>query len=109
MNFWGFTPWLFAQGEEALAAFLRAPGDEMKKEYPLPLLVDTLMHEKGLRVEVLSTAAVWFGVTNPQDKAQVMAELRKLHDAGRLSPGPGLSGRPPTIHLFPQALPKGQG
>ena len=45
MNFWGFTPWLFAQGEEALAAFLRAPGDEMKKEYPLPLLVDTLMHE----------------------------------------------------------------
>ena len=26
MNFWGFTPWLFAQGEEALAAFLRAPG-----------------------------------------------------------------------------------
>lgn len=86
MNFWGFTPWLFAQGEEALAAFLRAPGDEMKKEYPLPLLVDTLMHEKGLRVEVLSTAAVWFGVTNPQDKAQVMAELRKLHDAGAYPP-----------------------
>ena len=86
MNFWGFTPWLFAQGEEALAAFLRAPGDEMKKEYPLPLLVDTLMHEKGLRVEVLSTAAVWFGVTNPQDKAQVMAELRKLHDAGSYPP-----------------------
>ena len=86
MNFWGFTPWLFPQGEEALAAFLRAPGDEMKKEYPLPLLVDTLMHEKGLRVEVLSTAAVWFGVTNPQDKAQVMAELRKLHDAGAYPP-----------------------
>ena len=86
MNFWGFTPWLFAQGEEALAAFLRAPGDEMKKEYPLPLLVDTLMHEKGLRVEVLSTAAVWFGVTNPQDKAQVMAELRKLHDSGAYPP-----------------------
>lgn len=86
MNFWGFTPWLFAQGEEALAAFLRAPGDEMRKEYPLPLLVDTLMHEKGLRVEVLSTAAVWFGVTNPQDKAQVMTELRKLHDAGAYPP-----------------------
>ena len=59
---------------------------EMKKEYPLPLLVDTLMHEKGLRVEVLSTAAVWFGVTNPQDKAQGMAELRKLHDSGAYPP-----------------------
>lgn len=86
MNFWGFTPWLFAQAESALEAFLRAPGDEMKKEYPLPQLVDTLMQEAGLRVEVLSTDAVWFGVTNPQDKAQVMAELRKLHQAGAYPP-----------------------
>lgn len=86
MNFWGFTPWLFAQAESALETFLRAPGDEMKKEYPLPQLVDTLMQEAGLRVEVLSTDAVWFGVTNPQDKAQVMAELRKLHQAGAYPP-----------------------
>lgn len=86
MNFWGFTPWLFPQAESALEAFLRAPGDEMKKEYPLPQLVDTLMQEAGLRVEVLSTDAVWFGVTNPQDKAQVMAELRKLHQAGAYPP-----------------------
>ena len=86
MNFWGFTPWLFPQAESALEAFLRAPGDEMKKEYPLPQLVDTLMQEVGLRVEVLSTDAVWFGVTNPQDKAQVMAELRKLHQAGAYPP-----------------------
>lgn len=86
MNFWGFTPWLFPKAEAALEAFLRAPGDEMKKEYPLPQLVDTLMQEAGLRVEVLSTDAVWFGVTNPQDKAQVMAELRKLHQAGAYPP-----------------------
>lgn len=86
MNFWGFTPWLFPKAEAALEAFLRAPGDEMKKEYPLPQLVDTLMQEAGLRVEVLSTDAVWFGVTNPQDKAQVMAELQKLHQAGAYPP-----------------------
>lgn len=86
MNFWGFTPWLFPQAESALETFLRAPGDEMKKEYPLPQLVDTLMQEAGLRVEVLSTDAVWFGVTNPQDKAQVMAELQKLHQAGAYPP-----------------------
>lgn len=86
MNFWGFTPWMFPKAEAALEAFLRAPGDEMKKEYPLPQLVDTLMQEAGLRVEVLSTDAVWFGVTNPQDKAQVMAELQKLHQAGAYPP-----------------------
>lgn len=86
MNFWGFTPWLFSRAEAALTAFLRAPGDEMKKEYPLPLLVDALMHEQGLQVEVLSTDALWFGITNPQDKAQVVEALRKLHDAGAYPP-----------------------
>ena len=40
------------------------------------------MHTKGLRVEVLSTDAVWFGVTYKEDKEYVSAELKKLHDAG---------------------------
>ena len=48
----------------------------------LPQLVDALMHEAGLKVDVLSTRAVWFGVTNPEDKAVVQAELRKLHASG---------------------------
>lgn len=82
MNFWGFTPWFFTQAETALAAFLAGPGDPMKKEYPLPQLVDALMREQGLKVDVLSTRAVWFGVTNPQDKPVVQQELRKLHAAG---------------------------
>ena len=82
MNFWGFTPWFFPQAEAALAAFLRAPGDEMKKEYPLPQLVDALMQAGKLTVEVLSTQAVWFGVTNPEDKAVVTARLLEKHRAG---------------------------
>ena len=48
----------------------------------VPSLVDELMHTKGLRVEVLSTDAVWFGVTYKEDKEYVSAELKKLHDAG---------------------------
>ena len=82
MNFWGFTPWFFDKAEAALLAFLQGPGDPLKKEYPLPQLVDALMHEAGLKVDVLSTRAVWFGVTNPEDKAVVQAELRKLHASG---------------------------
>lgn len=82
MNFWGFTPWLFPQAEQALLDFLHTPGNELKKEYPLPLLVDTLMQRQGLRVDVLSTHAVWFGVTNPQDKPVVMDALRQLHQDG---------------------------
>jgi len=83
MNFWGFAPTFFDAGEKYLSAFLTSPeGDPMKKEYVLPALVDTLMREEGLKVEVLSTDAVWFGITYKEDKAYVMNELKKLHDRG---------------------------
>ena len=83
MNFWGFAPSFFEEGEKHLASFLASPeGDPLKKEYVLPALVDTLMHEEGLKVEVLSTDAVWFGVTYQEDKAYVAGELKKLHDKG---------------------------
>ena len=83
MNFWGFTPWLFEAGERELAAFLQGnSGDPMKKEYALPTLVDNLMHKDSLTVEVLSTHAVWFGVTYREDKAYVASELKKLHGSG---------------------------
>lgn len=86
MNFWGFTPWYFEAAEKELTAFLQGPGDPMTKEYALPTLVDRLMHTAGLDVEVLSTDARWFGVTYREDKAQVAAELKKLHDAGAYPP-----------------------
>ncbi len=83
MNFWGFTPWYFQAAESDLEAFLKADnGDPMKKEYALPTLVDKLMNQQGLKVEVLSTKAVWFGVTYREDKEYVAGELKKLHDAG---------------------------
>ena len=40
------------------------------------------MHTAGLKVEVLSTKAVWFGVTYKEDKEYVAAELAKLHAEG---------------------------
>ena len=87
MNFWGFTPWFFGVAERDLDAFLRSSeGDPMKKECLLPVEVDRLMHTDGLQVEVLSTDAVWFGVTYREDRPIVAAELKKLHDAGVYPP-----------------------
>ena len=83
MNMWGFGPSFFDAGIQYLSDFLKDnSGDPLKKECLLPSLVDTLMHEKGLKVEVLSTDAVWFGVTYKEDKEYVAAELQKLHDNG---------------------------
>lgn len=87
MNFFGFTPWLFEKGEEYFVRFLKglAP-TEMKAEYVLPVLVDQLMHQDGLKVDVLSTDAVWFGVTYQEDKPYVQAELKKMHADGTYPP-----------------------
>lgn len=83
MNFWGFTPWIFEVGETCLDAFLKKlKPDEMKKEYPLPVMVDSLMRSNLLQVEVLSTEANWFGVTYQEDKDFVAGALRELHKTG---------------------------
>ena len=83
MNFWGFTPWIFGKLEEYFATFLKglAPG-AIKAECLLPVFVDELMHEGELTVPMLTTDAVWFGVTYKEDKPFVQAELRKLHESG---------------------------
>ena len=83
MNFWGFTPWIFGKLEEYFATFLKglAP-DAIKDECLLPVFVDELMHEGELTVPMLTTDAVWFGVTYKEDKPFVQAELRKLHESG---------------------------
>ena len=87
MNLWGFAPSFFDAGWKYLSDFLKSPeGDPLKKECLLPALVDDLMHKNGLKVEVLSTKAVWFGVTYKEDKEYVSAELKKLHDAGAYPP-----------------------
>ena len=83
MNFWGLTPWFFQAAERDLIAFLREEsGDPLKKECVLPVEIDKLMHSDGLKVDVLGTDAVWFGVTYLADKEYVAGELRKLHAQG---------------------------
>ena len=83
MNFWGFTPWIFGKLEEYFATFLKglAP-DAIKAECLLPVFADEMMHKGELVVPMLTTDAVWFGVTYKEDKPFVQAELRKLHESG---------------------------
>ncbi|MEA4999711.1 MAG: sugar phosphate nucleotidyltransferase [Candidatus Limiplasma sp.] len=83
MNLFGFTPWMFEVAEKRFEAFLKAlPADELKAEYVLPVLIDQMMKDEGLRVDVLSTDATWFGVTYQEDKPFVQAQLLHMHQAG---------------------------
>lgn len=83
MNMWGFLPGIFDAAGALFDSFLRAiPEGEIKAEYALPTMVDSMIRSNSLSVSVLSTDAVWFGVTYKEDKPTVAAELRKMHDNG---------------------------
>lgn len=81
MNMWGFMPGIFGYMEKYFENFLRSlPEGEIKAEYALPTMIDKMIGEGILEVSVLSTNAVWFGVTYKEDKPFVAGELLKMHE-----------------------------
>ena len=82
MNCWGFSLQLFAELEDRFVKFLAERGTEMKSEWYIPFVVDELIKEGKATCKVLPTDASWFGVTYREDKPFVVAEIRKLVDAG---------------------------
>ena len=82
MNLWGFTPALFTLMEEQFGDWLDAHGGELKAEWYVPLIVNTLLEQKKATVDVLNVDARWFGVTYREDRPATVAEIKKLVDAG---------------------------
>ena len=84
MNFWGFTPDYFEYGEEFFKTFLSDPKnmENLKSEFFIPLMVDTLINGGVATVDVLDTTSKWFGVTYPEDCQGVVDKIKALVDAG---------------------------
>ena len=82
MNLWGFTPELFAELESRFPEWLAQNGAKEKSEWYIPFVVDELIREGKATCCVLPTESSWFGVTYREDKPFVMAEIKKLVDAG---------------------------
>lgn len=84
MNFWGFTPQIFAELEAGFPEFLRNNRDNiLKAEYFLPLVVDRLIRENKASFKVLSSSDKWYGVTYKEDKPQVQQALLEMIREGR--------------------------
>ncbi len=85
MNFWGFTPDYFQYSEDFFKVFLSDPKNQtnLKSEFFIPLMVDTLIKEGKATCEVLDTTSKWFGVTYPEDRPETVAKLAALHEAGQ--------------------------
>lgn len=90
MNFWGFSaadgsdPWYMSILEDGFADFFKTtvPARPMKAEYLLPTHIGGLLRNGKVTVKVLETNDKWFGVTYQEDKAAVVASIRKLIENG---------------------------
>ncbi|MDE6692683.1 MAG: nucleotidyltransferase [Muribaculaceae bacterium] len=82
MNLWGFSPDYFEFSEREFVKFLEARGTELKSEFYIPAVVDTLIKNGEKSIKVLTTPSQWFGVTYAEDRPGVVERLAALHAAG---------------------------
>jgi dTDP-glucose pyrophosphorylase len=78
MNFWGFTPGVFAQLETLFIEFLRQRGTDPKAEFYLPTSISRLIERGEARVEVLASREAWFGMTFREDLPVVRRAISGL-------------------------------
>ena len=82
MNMWGFGIQVFGYLEERFKHFLNEYGNEEKSEFLIPSVVSDLIKEGVESVDVLTSSEKWFGVTFPEDKKNVSANIIKLTSDG---------------------------
>lgn len=78
MNFWAFSPLFFTDLEKQFSLFLDENYQDLKSEFLLPTVVDSLIQENKVSVSVLKTNSQWMGVTYKEDKAPVVEKIKKL-------------------------------
>ena len=82
MNFWAFSQCFFDLLENEFTSFINEFGHLEKSENYIPTVVDALIRRGKADCSVLDTTSHWFGVTYPDDKAHVVASIRKLIESG---------------------------
>lgn len=81
MNFWCFAPDFFQAAATQFGTFLEQRGQEEKSEFFIPLVADSFIQQGGI-IEVIPTAAAWFGVTYKEDAPAVQSSLDALIHGG---------------------------
>ncbi len=82
MNLFGFTPDYFKVCKEYFTDFLKNNMSNLKSEFYIPTLVNTLVGNGGATMKVLSTDDRWFGVTYKEDRPDVVKSIQALIDKG---------------------------
>ena len=87
MNLFAFNKDLIQRLKEKFPLWLKDNISNLKAEVLIPTVVDELVNENKASVRLLSTPAVWFGVTYKEDKPGVVKALKSLVDKGVYKPG----------------------
>jgi len=84
MNFFGFTPDYFEYSDDLFKEFLDSEDAKtnLKAEFFIPLVTDTLIRNKKATMKVLDCDAKWFGVTYHEDRPIVVEKIQKLVNDG---------------------------
>ena len=82
MNSWGFMPEMVNEIEKLFIEFLNARGTELKSEFYLPGVVDSLINSGKAEIAMRYSKDSWFGVTYKEDRPLVQAALKRLVDSG---------------------------
>ncbi|MEX2592743.1 MAG: nucleotidyltransferase [Anditalea sp.] len=82
MNCWGFHPSFFQETEKLWKEFLANNQANLKSEFYIPMVANSLIQEEKAAIEILEGGKVWFGVTYPEDKSMVIDSLKSLHESG---------------------------
>ena len=78
MNLFGFTPDYFEYSKDYFKGFLAENSENLKSEFFIPLMVNHLISNNTAKLKVLSTSALWFGVTYKEDKPALVAKIEQL-------------------------------
>ena len=82
LNLWGFSASLFDKMEVLFREFLQSRRQELKSEFFIPTVVDTLIKRGECRTRVLNTPEFWFGMTYAEDRAMVVGKIAELTARG---------------------------
>jgi hypothetical protein len=82
MNAWGFYPGIFRIFKNGFSQFIQKAKDDPKAEYYIAKPLVEMMEQKLGSIQILQSAAQWFGVTYRDDKASVKEQINQLIAAG---------------------------
>lgn len=82
MNMWGFTPDYFNYSMTLFKDFLSENAKNLKSEFYIPTVVNSLIQSKKAKVKVLDTPSKWFGITYIEDRPLVILRINELNRKG---------------------------